>query len=138
MKRIWGGWILSLMCLCLSAQTICEQKAQENVLRFLSSKKQGYEVKASTAKKSPLTRVYTAKKKGVVAYYVYNVSDGGFVVASGDEVAAEILCYSPSGTFDTTNISPNFQYWLNEYEQQISFARKIESRPYQNRKSIFN
>lgn len=135
MKRIWGGWILSLMCLCLSAQTICEQKAQENVLRFLSSKKQGYEVKASTAKKSPLTRVYTAKKKGVVAYYVYNVSDGGFVVASGDEVAAEILCYSPSGTFDTTNISPNFQYWLNEYEQQISFARKIESRPYQNRKS---
>ncbi len=101
-------------------QTISEETAKRNVMRFLSTTDNG--VKARGRQDIKLNLEYKAVKDGRVSYYVFNNENGGFVIAAGDEVAEEILCYSATGTFDKSDVSPNFQYWLDEYERQISHA----------------
>ena len=54
-----------------------------------------------------------------VIYYVYNVEGNGFVIVSGDDIAAPILGYSDSGTYDPTNLPPNFVYYMNCLAQEI-------------------
>lgn len=54
------------------------------------------------------------------AYYVFNVEeDGGFVIVSADDRTEEILGYSDTGTFDTSNMPDNVKSWLGYYEQVI-------------------
>ena len=112
--------MLLIVCISAMGQMISEEEAKRNAFRFLSSI--GNNVKARDGQDIKLNLEHKAGKDGKVSYYVFNKSDGGFVIAAGDEVAEEILCYSATGTFDKSDISPNFQYWLDEYERQISFA----------------
>ncbi len=69
----------------------------------------------------------THKRMGVTTagtetpvYYVFNATDeAGFVVVSGDDRTAPILCYSTSGSFDATAMPPHVQQWMETYAQQI-------------------
>jgi len=54
-----------------------------------------------------------------VIYYVYNVEGNGFVIVSGDDIAAPILGYSDSGAYDPNNLPPNFVYYMNCLAQEI-------------------
>ena len=49
----------------------------------------------------------------------YNISGGGFVVASRDGRTRPILAYSETGSINADDLSDGFTYWLREYEDQI-------------------
>ncbi|MCQ2076095.1 MAG: C10 family peptidase [Bacteroidaceae bacterium] len=121
MKKLLVALMLSMTCINVVAQTISESKARANVLNFLTTQNTTM-VKARQVRQNDLSLEYTARINNTPIYYVFNHTDGGFIIAGGDEKAEEILCYSNHGTFDITNIAPNFKYWLDEYERQISYA----------------
>ncbi|MDE6534439.1 MAG: thiol protease/hemagglutinin PrtT [Muribaculaceae bacterium] len=56
------------------------------------------------------------------AIYVFNKSDKGFLIVSADDVAAPILGYSDSETFNSENIPDNLKGWLEACGDQIRRA----------------
>ena len=55
-------------------------------------------------------------------YYIYNTSDGGFVIVSGDKRAVPVLAYSTESSFDTVGMPDNIRWWFSTYEDQIDAA----------------
>jgi len=53
------------------------------------------------------------------AFYVFNVTGGGFVIVSGDDRTESILGYSETGMIDLGNLPDNLRCWLDNYQQQI-------------------
>ena len=64
------------------------------------------------------------KKNGTEpAYYVFNQgNDAGFVIVSGDDRTEDVLVYAEQGSFDPEKVNPNFRFWLNRLQEEISFA----------------
>lgn len=62
------------------------------------------------------------------AYYVYNNinGSGGFVIVSGDDSSRQILAYSLSGHFDSTDMPDNVAFWMKSMEESIREAKKIQ------------
>lgn len=72
--------------------------------------------KASASEAKPLV-------SSPAAYYIYNVSDKGFVIVSGDDRFNEILGYSDNGTVSDVNELPDgLQYWLSFLSDEMSAA----------------
>jgi len=57
--------------------------------------------------------------ENVPPFYVFNATEGGYVIVSGDDRTREILGYSSTGTLDLDDLPDNLQWWLNEYARQI-------------------
>ena len=53
------------------------------------------------------------------AYYAVNTR-GGFVLVGADDRLPEVLGYSDQASFDPDNISPEFRYWMQCYEEELS------------------
>ena len=67
----------------------------------------------------------TEKSTGENFYYVFNVNtNDGFVIVSGDDIVIPILGYSDKGTWDVNNIPPAIEEWMDNYKQQIIFAKE--------------
>lgn len=52
-------------------------------------------------------------------FYVFNVSNNGFVIVAGDDNVSPILGYSEQGVFDPNNIPQNVAKWFEGYKSQI-------------------
>ena len=65
------------------------------------------------------------------ALYVFTSGPSGYLVVSADDVAAPVLGYSDSGTFDPDNMPPAMRWWLDEYKAQISAAAQEDAGVYQ-------
>lgn len=53
------------------------------------------------------------------AYYIFNNSNGGFVIVSGDDIAFPIIGYSFEGKIDIENLPAQLDSYLNSIENQI-------------------
>lgn len=57
------------------------------------------------------------------AFYVFNQeNNGGFVIVSADDRTEDILVYGEEGQFDEQTINPNFRFWLEWLQEQVSLA----------------
>lgn len=126
--RILTTLTLLAIALCISAQTIDAEKAKQNAEAFLISNLNIQGAKSDAMASNNLTLVYTSKTDEVVCFYAFNNSNGGFVIASGDEVAEPILAYCEQGSFDLDKAPDNFKWWLHQYERQIAFAKANSSK----------
>ena len=82
-------------------------------------------VKANFEQKenNELDLVYTMKSEsGEPCFYVFNVSDYGFVMVSATDVVRPILGYSENGIFETENIAPGLGFMMEDYQESISYA----------------
>ena len=82
-------------------------------------------VKANFEQKenNELDLVYTMKSEsGEPCFYVFNVSDYGFVMVSATDLARPILGYSEDGIFETDNIAPGLGFMMEDYQKSISHA----------------
>ena len=111
--------VFAIYASTISAQTISVNEALNNARNFLSA----HNDKNIKRANSSLELAYTAKDDANTYYYAFNDNNGGFVIASGDEVAETILAYSEHGYFDAANLNPNFKWWLEQYKDQIAFAK---------------
>ena len=55
-------------------------------------------------------------------FYVFNVDNIGFIIVSGDDTVIPILGYSDQGIFDSDNMPPAFQKWLEGYKNEIVYV----------------
>ena len=67
------------------------------------------------------------------AYYAVNTR-GGFVLVGADDRLPEVLGYSDKVSFDPENLSPEFRYWMQCYEEELEEISNDQS-PISNRSS---
>jgi len=67
-----------------------------------------------------MTLAHTATVDGNPALYVFNASQGGFAVISGDDRARAVLCYSPDGAYDPQQAAPAMQEWLRRMASAVA------------------
>lgn len=105
----------------VQANPISRQQALQNAHEFLMKK--GVNVKNATMRQVPAFK--GGGTSGNAPYYVFNIGDGnGFVIASGDDCAYEILGYADKGHFDANNLPDGLQYMLDFYAEQIESGSK--------------
>ena len=91
---------------------------------------------------SELDLIYSGTKDivGYPLYYIFNRSDGGYIVAAGDDCIDKVLIYSDSGCIDRKNMPDNMAWWIREYERMMAFAIQkgisLKSQRKQNRENI--
>lgn len=56
-------------------------------------------------------------------YYIYNISDGGFVIVSGDDCLKQILAYSDTGRIDSGNMAPELLFWMSCLDREVKEVR---------------
>ncbi len=106
----------------VQANPITRQQALQHAQEFLQQR-------GMNLQKAPLRNV-PALKSGEIAtenapYYVFNIGDdNGFVIASGDDCAHEILGYSDKGHFDAENMPDGLKDILDFYAEQINYGSK--------------
>lgn len=80
-----------------------------------------------------LKLVYTADDtKGRSCVYVFNAGqNGGFILVSAEDRAAEVLGYSDTGSFDYSRMSPEMRNWMEGYVDEITYIRDndVEAAP---------
>ena len=114
--------ILMAAPIIVSAQSISVETAKQRAQTFLSENNIGNaRIKKSSATPE-LTLSHISQPNGELHYYAFNNTNGGFVIVSGNDATEEILGYSDHGSFDADNMSPNFRYWMEQYDRQIAFA----------------
>lgn len=65
--------------------------------------------------------------------YVYDLVEGGFIIASADDRASGLLGYTDSGNFDGARQNPTFMAWLKDCRKALSH---ISSMPEQTRSTL--
>lgn len=122
MKKTFVLLFCSILCTAALAQTIDENEACRLAEQFF-----GVETRAVTARELTLSHTITSlqhpEKKDL---YVFNKGQhNGFVVVAADErVAAPIVGFSETGSFDYEKAPENLRWWLSEYARQIDFLRE--------------
>ena len=65
----------------------------------------------------------TVNGKSVADYYVFNFVNGnGFVMVSADDLIIPVLAYSAERTYKVDNMSPEANYWVTGYANQITYV----------------
>lgn len=59
-------------------------------------------------------------------YYVFNNPDGGWVIIAADDRVNPIIGYSPEGSFVTTGMPDNLQWWMDGVAGTIDEVRKSD------------
>jgi hypothetical protein len=57
-------------------------------------------------------------------FHVFNFSQGGFVIVSGEDAYSPIIGYAKEGKFPEGELDPNYASFLRSYEDQINFIRE--------------
>jgi hypothetical protein len=123
MKRVGIVCILLLMLLSAFGEKVPKQRAQEVALQFLSIK--------DTKNQRVVNEIQEELKADVVTYYVVNYEPEGWAIVAADDRVQPILAYSVTGKFnnDKSIISPETEYWVNIYKEQIYSVIKENSLP---------
>ena len=80
-----------------------------------------------------LDLVYTMhSESGEPCFYVFNVSDYGFIMVSATDAVRPILGYSENGIYEVNNVAPGLGFMMEDYQESISYAlaESIEAQEY--------
>ncbi len=116
--------LLMLMCLPAMAEQRTASEAQNVAMNYLLTNSSRHLLGVN--RQAPqltlaMTAFNTAKE---VDYYVFNNSQNrGFVIVSGDDLAAPVIGYSDEGTFDVNDIPDGLSYMLACYSEQMDYVR---------------
>lgn len=103
--------IAGLFAVLLSfADTIDRQQAQSIAQRWL-----GTDV--------------TEASYGSDAFYIFNGTQGGWIIVSAEDASTPVLGYSETGSINTKNLPSNFKSWMGGYEKAIRSARAEGLKP---------
>ncbi len=74
--------------------------------------------------------VMTIESDQIPTLYIFNQSESGWMILSADDVAAPLIGYSRTGSFDPENIPENLSGWLDMCSSQIAQASAVNALPY--------
>ena len=100
----------------LFADNLNVEQAREYGHRFV---KANFEQKGN----NELDLVYTMhSESGEPCFYVFNVSDYGFIMVSATDAVRPILGYSENGIYEVNNVAPGLGFMMEDYQESISYA----------------
>jgi hypothetical protein len=73
-----------------------------------------------------VTEEFTVSEASQAVYYVFNMSNMGFVIVAATDIVHPVLGYSFESFYQEDNQSPEFKYWMNFYKQQITSDISLE------------
>lgn len=110
----------ALLSSAAMAETVSPEQALDKALSFYRHPAHARSQMASSGRS--LTLAHTAQADGETYFYAFNNPAGGYVIVGGDDVARDVLAYSPSGTFRYDQLCPAMRWWLGQYQSQIHAA----------------
>lgn len=112
--------ILSLVALTCGSAGARSLTPSEALARAMNSGDNG----SSTQHRAPSRAIpmMTVGSAETPALYVFDQGSEGYLIVSADDVAAPVLGYSDTGTFDPDSIPDNLRWWLGQYQSQIEAA----------------
>ncbi len=126
MKRqiIWIVAVLTAMGMNAALRTPAD--ALRIASDFVSNSEAVLQRSGPTAKRSnsaidqsPITNHQLHIADSSAAYFAVN-TESGFVLVGADERLPEVLGYGDNGAFDADNLSPEFRYWMQCYEEEMA------------------
>ena len=116
MKRLIVLLPFLVFSLFVFSQEVSKEEAMHIGERFYKHKAMAFSIGKSDI---VVNSEYLIKSlSGKESIYVFNYSDGGFVLVSADRRAAPVLAYSFESEFDIDNIAPATQLWIDKYLEQ--------------------
>ena len=110
------------MSLTAWAENITAEQALQQAQSFLKSHK------AANGRRNAPAAAPQMKLAGQVSgLYVFNATDGGFVIVSNDDRTVPVLGYSDSGSFDPSTMPDNMRAWLQGYADEIAWLQQHRS-----------
>lgn len=109
------------------ASPVSPDKAKKVATHFFENAIQENAVQRRKASFQRIEQPHSKKIRRAVGrsyepYYIFNNTDGGFVIVAGDDRVQPILAYSADGVFAQENIPVQVQRWLDMYSEQIQFV----------------
>lgn len=126
MKR----FLLFLVSLVLSSTLFARQLTPDEALSLAMGKLNGAtSLRARSlavgATQSQLSLSHTELSEGnMPLYYVFNISDGGFIITGADSRAVSLLGYTDNGDFEMSKLNPAFMAWLNDCTMAMEWLSK--------------
>ena len=107
--------LLTISCaLTASSDSLTSQEALSRVVVHLNSR-------ATSAHRAPiksssfeLAKVGALTQQSSPAYYIFNRTSGGFIVAPADDTQPAILALIDEGAYDETKLPDGFKAWISE------------------------
>jgi hypothetical protein len=117
MKRILLILVIAVYCVAASARPVSPAEALKLAKNFFTERLQ----------QSPWVKIndvdlhlYKAvQSNGENLYYIFNNSQGGFIMVSAEDLAYPVLGFSFEGTISDVNQPESFKYWMRNYAAQI-------------------
>lgn len=107
------------------ADNITAEKAQSYAAKFLGAK---LRTATQTVRLvSDSEKITAAKKFEKPAYYIFNASDGGFVIISAEDAVSPVLAYSYDNTFVVEGMPDNISYWMDQLRTEILKVRESKA-----------
>ena len=131
MKKIFT-LIMGMLLICSSIWARTPEEAAAIASGFMSQKgtqanlaQRVQQAKRAGIASSTVSLEYTQfTKSNENAVYVFNYTDGGFVLVSAKDESREVLGYCDEGTFNKNDIPTNMQYWLQMYADELASIEK--------------
>ena len=108
------AWLLAIATAW--AGPIDENRARQIAADFMA----GHTRQQTTMRKVRKAPTLTPAGDGTAAYYVFNASQGGYVIVAGDDRAPAVLGYSYAGTFADDDVPEAMQAMLDAFAEQIT------------------
>ena len=134
MKKIFT-LVVGMLLICSSIWARTPEEAAAIASGFMSQKgtqanvaQRVQHAKRAGVDSSTVSLEYTQfTKSNENAVYVFNHTDGGFVLVSAKDESREVLGYCDEGSFNKYDIPTNMQYWLQMYADELASIETTKS-----------
>lgn len=110
----------------IGSSAFSEVLTPEAALSRAQSTSTARHIKSLNAVSPELLTTFTAKNQPAV-YLFSRSNNNGYLVVSADDMTEAVLGYSDNGTIDVNNMPPAMTYMLENYADQIAYARENAS-----------
>ena len=112
-------WLAMVSFLNATAREIAPTEALQNALMALEDDAEAKEILQNGA---DLHLMYTQKSGEKTLFYVFETTEGGFLVASANDNANAVLGYTANGTFREALAIPSFKSWVGDCTKALTFV----------------
>ncbi len=123
MRRI--VFLILILCFIMvqnhSAKNITRDQARTVAVSYFY--KITFKKKAINSNNLKIAESYTFSENGLDYYHVFNFESGGFIIIAAEDRVVPVLAYSYKNTCPDENVSPEFEWWMKSYVEQIKLVR---------------
>ena len=107
-----------ILSLLITGFALAKSVTPEQALQVANNYYQHYSGKSNLT----LLDSFTGSYQGITTYFVFNYSEGGFVVISADDAVTPVLAQSSLGYFESDISVPAVKAWFDSYNKEIAHA----------------